>query len=861
MNVQSVPVAAENVNAAVDKITFLKSQKAQGKRIRFKDGAWQKKQLKLEFKWQAEVADISDLKHFGKMLAKGSDNRKCIIVHGVPKDGVDLNDLRRIGDNFEDAAHRFILIDDDGLETMETDGPAVAMAARARLPAVFHDARCLWNLTSGHALTPGKARVRLVFWTNRPITLAETEALLSPVADIIDMSIYRTVQPIFLGVTVLGAPDPVGQRWGLIDGEPSVELPDLIPHALKASAMERTKSVAPGCVEDAPHMIDEFVREIEVRSERDRLDDGRRNVIRNTANDGFDLGLSRDTVCAIEWAWFDRDLSGSKGELREHLEGIGVDDANALSARVLAAGEKIGEGWDAGKEALDATHIEDQIESALSSRHTAVGSRFMTPEALDAERRKKGPARGDAFGAVEQDETSSFAKIEAIRWAVDNGVTIDAGMLYDLRCALEDDGVKAETAGVMCRALASYGPGEYALGDTDDLLSKMADKARKAISKPEAPKKGRLAFTLFDEAADAAFAEVERQLVKDMLDLGSMSVLYGKSNAGKSFIALLLAFHIALGTEFAGREVEQGLVVYIVAEGGRRFDRRLAALRAKYPEAKNPPLAIVKSSVDLHGNDADVKEITRIVSEAEAATGKKALLVIVDTLARAMGAGSENEARDMNALVTNGDKVRQRTGAHLMYIHHSGKDRAKGARGHSSLRAATDTEIEVVADGAGLRSMTVTKQRDMETGDVFNFRLVDMQLGTDAEGNPRKSAVAKIVDTTSLQAKRAKPPTGRKLSPGEAEAFDVIKRLAQGSDGPIAMAAIRDAMNEGRKADAGDGEFAEVKGNYLRKLRASLIAVGLIREGEPGHVLLAAADDASMRFGMVDDEEGEALAA
>ena len=30
-----------------------------------------------------------------------------------------------------------------------------------------------------------------------------------------------------------------------------------------------------------------------------------------------------------------------------------------------------------------------------------------------------------------------------------------------------------------------------------------------------------------------------------------------------------------------------------------------------------------------------------------------------------------------------------------MLVHHTGKDTAKGARGHSLLRAATDTEIEV----------------------------------------------------------------------------------------------------------------------------------------------------------------------
>jgi RecA-family ATPase len=57
--------------------------------------------------------------------------------------------------------------------------------------------------------------------------------------------------------------------------------------------------------------------------------------------------------------------------------------------------------------------------------------------------------------------------------------------------------------------------------------------------------------------------------------------------------------------------------------------------------------------------------------------------VVIDTLSRALAGGNENAPDDMGALVINTDKVRQLTGAALIYIHHSGKDAALGARGHS----------------------------------------------------------------------------------------------------------------------------------------------------------------------------------
>ena len=47
----------------------------------------------------------------------------------------------------------------------------------------------------------------------------------------------------------------------------------------------------------------------------------------------------------------------------------------------------------------------------------------------------------------------------------------------------------------------------------------------------------------------------------------------------------------------------------------------------------------------------------------------------------------------MGALVKHFDKIRQATGAHVMVVHHSGKDAARGARGHSLLRAATEGQF------------------------------------------------------------------------------------------------------------------------------------------------------------------------
>jgi hypothetical protein len=78
----------------------------------------------------------------------------------------------------------------------------------------------------------------------------------------------------------------------------------------------------------------------------------------------------------------------------------------------------------------------------------------------------------------------------------------------------------------------------------------------------------------------------------------------------------------------------------------------------------------------------------------------------------------------MGNLVKHLDKIRHTLKTHLCIIHHSGKDLAKGARGHSLLRAAADTELEVANHVIRAR-----KQRDMEEGIPIAFELITVDLG------------------------------------------------------------------------------------------------------------------------------------
>lgn len=249
-------------------------------------------------------------------------------------------------------------------------------------------------------------------------------------------------------------------------------------------------------------------------------------------------------------------------------------------------------------------------------------------------------------------------------------------------------------------------------------------------------------------------------LIKEMLDRGTMSVVYGPSNSGKTFFSLDIAYHVAARSMWRDRRVSGGTVLYLAAEGGRGIVNRVSALKSVHADVR-VPLAIRRAGLDLLRPEADVQRIIDLVNEI----GPVALIV-VDTLSRVLAGGDENGPVDMTAFVSNVDRIRQATGAHILIVHHTGKDAARGARGHSSLRAATDTEIEISADAAtGVRTATVQKQRDYSGGQEFHFHLESVELGFDQDGDPVRSCV--VVDIEHSAA-----PSGRKrTSPADQQAL------------------------------------------------------------------------------------------
>lgn len=217
------------------------------------------------------------------------------------------------------------------------------------------------------------------------------------------------------------------------------------------------------------------------------------------------------------------------------------------------------------------------------------------------------------------------------------------------------------------------------------------------------------------------------QLIDGIFDCGALAQLFGKSGCGKSFAAIDWACCVATGTDWCGRKVAQGPVFYIAGEGHAGMRKRLKVWEQHHATPlADAPLFVsnVPAALMDAGNAANVARAV----DALAAEHGVPMLIIVDTLARNLGAGEENSNADIGQFINNLDiHLRSRFGATVLIVHHTGHGEQERSRGASSLRAAMDHEYRL-EDKSGIRELTCTKAKESDPPPPMTFRLLPVAL-------------------------------------------------------------------------------------------------------------------------------------
>lgn len=308
-------------------------------------------------------------------------------------------------------------------------------------------------------------------------------------------------------------------------------------------------------------------------------------------------------------------------------------------------------------------------------------------------------------------------------------------------------------------------------------------------------------------------------LIKHWIPQGSYCMTFGASGAGKSFVVIDWALHIAAQLpDWCGQKVRGGPVVYLAGEGQYGMKGRVAAWVQEHGVDVDD-LYVSKSARDLN-TEAGYKQIVQDIDEWNV----KPVLIIVDTLNRFMS-GDENKADEARTLNSYCDMLMKRYGCSVIVVHHTGvsADAKDRARGSSAFKGAMDTEIKIEAMGDGQILLTQTKCKDGELAPSITMQrqVVEISGWFDEDGDPVKTLV---LEQSDLQlAEKSNLSKNDRLA---LEAYEVAAKTKgiikpDGKFGGVSLEDWRDSFIESRpkneKNNVSRTIFSRAKANLLEK--------------------------------------------
>jgi len=236
-------------------------------------------------------------------------------------------------------------------------------------------------------------------------------------------------------------------------------------------------------------------------------------------------------------------------------------------------------------------------------------------------------------------------------------------------------------------------------------------------------KKQNLFVSVHDLMANTTRAD---WVIKNLLERGSNTLLFGESGACKSLIAMDWAFCIGNGIAWHGHKTKKGTVVVIAGEGHRGLAMRMQALKQKYN--MNPDnIYFSTKSVNLLDTDA----VMRVASILDGlGLDEPPCAIFIDTMHRNMH-GDENSSEDMAIFLANMELLAKKYNAAIVPVHHSGHGDKGRARGSSAIKAGMDAEFCMTKKSKMEVTLSCTKSKDFSAGNNMDFRIKVIDLDGD----------------------------------------------------------------------------------------------------------------------------------
>ena len=264
----------------------------------------------------------------------------------------------------------------------------------------------------------------------------------------------------------------------------------------------------------------------------------------------------------------------------------------------------------------------------------------------------------------------------------------------------------------------------------------------------ETPEKVDTSPALFAPQSVAQFLTSGQEtewLIKNVLPKAELAFVYGEPASGKTFLALDMAMHIARGCAWNAHKTKQSQVLYIAAEDANGVRKRVQAYQQYHgAEVDYSGLRFIADAPQLL-QEKDRKELWAQIKSCGALD-----VIILDTLAASTPGIDENSSKEFGPLLHYCKQISKRTGALILFVHHTGKDPLKGMRGSSVLLGASDCLILVERFGDD-RVATIAKLKNGVDKAEYGFKLNVVELGVDSDGDTISSCVVNYLPPGSAK--------------------------------------------------------------------------------------------------------------
>ena len=206
-------------------------------------------------------------------------------------------------------------------------------------------------------------------------------------------------------------------------------------------------------------------------------------------------------------------------------------------------------------------------------------------------------------------------------------------------------------------------------------------------------------------------------LIEDVFYSGTLNMIFGPPETCKTFVALDMAMCIAHGKKWHGKKVKQGNVLYVCAEGA-------PLIGARYRAWEQENNITVTENIDIILDAPQMYQLSDIKIFLDSLKGEQFSMIFFDTFSRTMDGANENSSEDVTKWINTASKLQKLNHAAVCAVHHLGKQKDKGARGHSSFKSACDTMIEVKrvgGKGSNNIKLVCDKLKDAEHFDDFDL--------------------------------------------------------------------------------------------------------------------------------------------